>query len=571
MHKVERTVTATHMGKGRLKWFIKYIGGVCKMFVGFRDNQRGRRWRTRIQKGMATEQDYEKIPEEIRKVYKASEVCVNKDGIKMNGDMYGDMFTAPITLEELTGYIKRTKKNTAPGKSGIRIDHIAALPEHMHKAIADLLSLPYVTGLGFDMWNDEIANWTPKEEGNMDINKRRPLMYYEVMRKMHMGVRNKKVLKVWQTNGIIDESNYAFLTGKSTMQPLMIKKMVLEHAEHNNNPLTMIDVDFAKAYDSTEGFAKEMTLRRMGFPEEGIDLWRQYDTTRRMRVLTAYGYTEPISPECGAWGQGAVESPIGWLAFMCWMSAYVEQESKDPYIYKTKHKELKITKVIYADDGTYFQASRTGAQRVLNAVADFATATGIQIKPQKSYVYSNREGAPLTMNTYTHTSGLEYHTLTGKKNTKLAELKDDEFFKHLGNIQNAKGESPIDATHMYDGSEATNIYEKIKTELAALRARNITAGGTLQAIKTVVYRQILYPMTYANTNHMVLDKFQRLINTTLRNKFKMPSHLHTYTLYMHEDAGGIGQDEIIDMVNIDRLVLLVSCLNQSGEMNTIMT
>ena len=175
------------------------------------------------------------------------------------------------------------------------------------------------------------------------------------------------------------------------------------------------------------------------------------------------------------------------------------------------------------------------------------------------------------MNTYTHTSGLKYHTLTGKKNTKLAELKDDEFFKHLGNIQNAKGESPIDATHMYDGSEATNIYEKIKTELAALRARNITAGGTLQAIKTVVYRQILYPMTYANTNHMVLDKFQRLINTTLRNKFKMPSHLHTDTLYMHEDAGGIGQDEIIDMVNIDRLVLLVSCLNQSGEMNTIMT
>jgi hypothetical protein len=128
-------------------------------------------------------------------VYKASEVCVNKDGIKMNGDMYGDMFTAPITLEELTGYIKRTKKNTAPGKSGIRIDHIAALPEHMYKAIADLLSLPYVTGLGFDMWNDEIANWTPKEEGDMDINKRRPLIYYEVMRKMHMGVRNKKVLK----------------------------------------------------------------------------------------------------------------------------------------------------------------------------------------------------------------------------------------------------------------------------------------------------------------------------------------------------------------------------------------
>ena len=81
---------------------------------------------------------------------------------------------------------------------------------------------------------------------------------------------------------------------------------------------------------------------------------------------------DPISPECGAWQQGAVGSPIGWLAIMCWMSAYVEQESKDPYVYNTHNEELKITKAVYADDGTYFQASRAGAQRVLNAVANFA-------------------------------------------------------------------------------------------------------------------------------------------------------------------------------------------------------
>ena len=64
-----------------------------------------------------------------------------------------------------------------------------------------------------------------------------------------------------------------------------------------------------------------------------------------MRILTAYGYTEPISPECGAWGQEAVESPIGWLAFMCWMSAYVEHESTDPYEYTTNNETLKVTKL----------------------------------------------------------------------------------------------------------------------------------------------------------------------------------------------------------------------------------
>ena len=46
-----------------------------------------------------------------------------------------------------------------------------------------------------------------------------------------------------------------------------------------------------------------------------------------MQVLTAYGLTEELILECGAWGQGALESPMGWLAFMCWMSENVEKMS----------------------------------------------------------------------------------------------------------------------------------------------------------------------------------------------------------------------------------------------------
>ena len=70
----------------------------------------------------------------------------------------------------------------------------------------------------------------------------------------------------------------------------------------------MVDIDFSKAYDSTEKFAKEMSLRRLGFPEEGLNLWQMYDNNRHMHMSTAYGNTEPITPECGAWGQGAPQN-----------------------------------------------------------------------------------------------------------------------------------------------------------------------------------------------------------------------------------------------------------------------
>ena len=148
----------------------------------------------------------------------------------------------------------------------------------------------------------------------------------------------------------------------------------------------------------------------MGFPEEGLDLWQMHDCDRKMQVLTAYGLTDEFTPECGAWGQGAVESPMGWLAFMCWMSEYVDKMSPSPYTYNNKRK---FNKVIYADDGTYFQSHIAGGQKSLNSVGTFSTATGVGVKPTKSYVYTNCEGPPLTITIYEQNN--TNYTLQNKK------------------------------------------------------------------------------------------------------------------------------------------------------------
>ena len=96
-----------------------------------------------------------------------------------------------------------------------------------------------------------------------------------------------------------------------------------------------------------------------------------------MQVLTAYGLTDEFTPECGAWGQRAVESPMGWLTFMCWMSEYVDKISPSPYTYNNK----KFNKVTYADDGTYFQSHIIGGQTLFNSVGTLATVSGIEVKP----------------------------------------------------------------------------------------------------------------------------------------------------------------------------------------------
>ena len=117
----------------------------------------------------------------------------NKNGRKNDdGEIWGCIFCREIKIEELDKYLTTVKNNTAPGISGIRIDHIKALPKKQRESIAKLISIPYITGIGFAAWKKQIVNWIPKEEGNLDINKRRPLMYYEVMWKICIGIRVKK-------------------------------------------------------------------------------------------------------------------------------------------------------------------------------------------------------------------------------------------------------------------------------------------------------------------------------------------------------------------------------------------
>ena len=128
---------------------------------------------------------------------------------------------------------------------------------------------------------------------------------------------------------------------------------------------------------------------------------------------------------------------------------------------------------------------------MLNAVADFATATGIMIKPAKSYTYSNREGPPLTVTTY-EKSNTKYK-LRNKLVTKLDELEETSYFRHLGNVQNAEGHTPTEPMVMYDGSKQDNILAKVSRSMAALASRNITIGGVMQVLQAVVVRTDTVP------------------------------------------------------------------------------
>ena len=107
------------------------------------------------------------------------------------------------------------------------------------------------------------------------------------------------------------------------------------------------------------------------------------------------------------------------------------------------------------------------------SVGTFATATGVGVKPTKSYVYTNCEGPPLTITTYEQNN--TNYTLQNKKTSTLKQLLAGDYFRHLGNIQNAKGDTPIKSTKMYDESTQDNILTKVTNNM---NAANMNAANS---------------------------------------------------------------------------------------------
>ena len=154
----------------------------------------------------------------------------------------------------------------------------------------------------------------PKEQGVELITQQRPLKLQETMKKVTLAVRKNRMARVWQQLGLCSADQYAFLRGKSTMQPAMIKKLLLERAKHYGLPMVMVDIDLFKAYDSVDRWVKEMALRRLGLDYEFIDYLLEFDRRNEQVVRTAYGDSASFTSERATVPQGGVESCLVFVS-----------------------------------------------------------------------------------------------------------------------------------------------------------------------------------------------------------------------------------------------------------------
>jgi len=219
------------------KYLPKHMGGAASPFFETRNDtqhpllgktQEAKTRRKQYQRNptdLLTARD--RLPDPFIPIFEQSKVKLSSITGRPITDLTEDIFTTEIDKGAWRDYIASKKKNTSPGFSGIRIDHIAAAPPKMAEAIRKLLSLPYLSGIKYRQWENEIITWLPKEEDNPDIARRRPITLLEVMKKVHIGVKKNEFISIALKHKMISDDHHGALAGRSTTKPLMKKILAL--------------------------------------------------------------------------------------------------------------------------------------------------------------------------------------------------------------------------------------------------------------------------------------------------------------------------------------------------------
>lgn len=113
----------------------------------------------------------------------------------------------------------------------------------------------------------------PKQIADVvNIDKIRPIMLIEVLRKLWLKPLMNKIRTVWQEYKILQSEQLGYLAQLSTENGLIQLINVLEYTHQSNSDLFFCSFDITKAFDSVQRPFVELALQRLGVPQKNSNV-----------------------------------------------------------------------------------------------------------------------------------------------------------------------------------------------------------------------------------------------------------------------------------------------------------
>ena len=326
----------------------------------------------------------------------------------------------PFTIAELDATLATLKCNKTPGPDGCRAELVKWLcvgnRTYMLELYNDILS----SGLFpqcFCLAN--IAACYKKGDAT-HMKNYRPIALLQVLYKVLASlVRNRlqQALEPW-----IQRNQFGFRPKKSTSQAIFIARRLLDIAERQHSNLSLILLDWEKAFDKINQQKLLQVLRRLKTPPNMLKLITLMYDNPKFRI-TAAGTSSAYRTQESGIRQGCPLSPYLFVLLMSALFADIKAQLNTP-----KQKEpirgIRFAEILYADDTLIFGTHTHSINKFLHAIQRESEYYNLQLNYDKC----------INLTLHQHQSSIKYADGTlvprRKEATYLGTLLSDSVDNH---------------------------------------------------------------------------------------------------------------------------------------------
>ena len=477
------------------KWF-EYGEKSNKFFMNLNKRKQNQKLIYKIKKNDVDYHGQEEISGCIRDfyqdLYKAHKCEQNEENFYKNCPKLSqekkNFMDEKLKLKDLSDALK-TCKDSAPGPDGIPYVVYKNFWKITGQIILDAWNYSMETGTLAPSHVESIITLLPKEGKNKeDIKNWRPITLSNCDSKIITKAMSNKMAKV--LNSIIDQSQTAYIKGRSVSDNLRANFFVKDGSKKNNISSLLISLDAKKAFDSVDHEYIKETLKQYGFGEYFIRSFETLYKNITARILVNGFTTESIKIQRGV-KQGDALSCAIFIICIDPLLRNLNNNRNIEGITICKKLGLQHKAAAFADDiSVMCKNNQKSVQNVFKEYEKLTKISGLELNADKTEILILNESE-------TKQFCFEYNNIQFKINS-VKRIKICGLYYATDN----------------EDEYNLNVREKIQKLSNKIRAwshRHLTMEGKVLIVKTFGLSQLIYNMQSYRFNQEEIIQTERII------------------------------------------------------------
>ena len=439
------------------------------------------------------------------------------------------MDMSPITPEELTRVIRKSRSPSAPSPHDRISYSILKRCPSLHPALLDLFNRVIMEGSVPSAWKVAAVKLIPKVSAKDDPSSPgnfRPIALTPVISKLLSGVLKERWLWHMRANNYLNPNlQKAFLATIPGVTEHQAKlATVIKSAKRNKRSLAITWLDIANAYGSVHHSLIEFSLAHYHALPEFCRLLSSWYTGLSATISTDEWSTAPVPLRIGVY-QG---DPLSVVIFLTVMNTLSDTLcTRKDLGFTLSSFSTSVNHLLYADDACIISNTPAGCQHLLDMVQCWLEWASLKAKVPKcrSMVIQASTGRRITQD-----------ISIGGQTIPPAE---DDIFKFLG--------MPV---RVYKNSSVARLTIKgsLQQMLDTIDATPLTRQQKLRLFKYGVCPRLSWPLSVEVLPITWLEReLQPLATKALKKWAGLPRSSNTSILFLPAKSGGLSLPSLVNI------------------------